>query len=213
MEKHYPIGGTIRTLRRQRGISQEVLAQALDVSIQAVSKWETNASLPDILLMPAIARFFGVTIDYLYHGDGEQKDGNEEIPDDGKWRIVQYCGRHLIRQDEYDRGKAILLDTSRLPADCKWEAEIWGSADIQGDVGGGVQAGAEVNCANVGGNILSGNGVNCGNVGGGIQCGDGVNCGNVRTRLTAGISAETSRRKGTSAVPISARRGGSSAAH
>ena len=35
MEKHYPIGGTIRTLRRQRGISQEVLAQALDVSIQA----------------------------------------------------------------------------------------------------------------------------------------------------------------------------------
>ena len=60
------MGGKIRQLRKQKNISQEVLAQALGVSFQAVSKWETCAAMPDVAMIPAIASFFGVSTDELF---------------------------------------------------------------------------------------------------------------------------------------------------
>ena len=60
------MGGKIKALRKQKNISQEVLAQALGVSFQAVSKWETGAALPDVALIPAIAGFFEVSTDELF---------------------------------------------------------------------------------------------------------------------------------------------------
>ena len=60
------IGKKIRNLRLEKEVKQEELAEYLGVSIQAVSKWETEASVPDIALLPGIAVFFGVTIDELF---------------------------------------------------------------------------------------------------------------------------------------------------
>ena len=60
------LGEKIRELRKARDISQEVLAQYLGVSFQAVSKWETGAAMPDVALIPAIASFFGVSTDELF---------------------------------------------------------------------------------------------------------------------------------------------------
>ena len=60
------LGGKIRQLRKQKNISQEVLAQVMGVSFQAVSKWETGAAMPDVAMIPAIARFFGVSTDELF---------------------------------------------------------------------------------------------------------------------------------------------------
>ncbi len=62
------ISTNIADLRRKKGITQEQLAIALNVSPQAVSKWETNTSQPDMMTIPLIADFFGVSIDYLYYG-------------------------------------------------------------------------------------------------------------------------------------------------
>ena len=53
----------IGTLRKQKGISQEMLAGAIVVTPQSVSKWETGAALPDIGLLPALATFFEVSVD------------------------------------------------------------------------------------------------------------------------------------------------------
>ena len=55
----------LKHLRETKGASQEKMAQALNVSYQAVSKWETGKSLPDITLLPLISRYFGITIDEL----------------------------------------------------------------------------------------------------------------------------------------------------
>ena len=60
------LGEKIKTLRKQKNISQEVLAQILGVTFQAVSKWETGVTLPDVTLIPAIASFFGVSTDELF---------------------------------------------------------------------------------------------------------------------------------------------------
>ncbi len=56
----------LRRLRQEKGQTQEQLAQALGVSAQSVSRWECGNTLPDVMLLPAIARFYGITVDELY---------------------------------------------------------------------------------------------------------------------------------------------------
>lgn len=59
------LGNNISEKRKAKGMTQEELAAGLGVSPQAVSKWENNLSCPDISLLPAIAKIFGVSIDEL----------------------------------------------------------------------------------------------------------------------------------------------------
>lgn len=56
------LGARIRTLRKDRGLSQEALAQALEVSRQAVTKWEDGSSLPSTVNLFALSDFFGVPL-------------------------------------------------------------------------------------------------------------------------------------------------------
>lgn len=65
----------IRELRRKSGLSQEELADKLDVSRQAVSKWETGAAVPTADTLVNLADLFGVSLDYLL------RDGTTETPD------------------------------------------------------------------------------------------------------------------------------------
>ncbi len=59
------INEQIAFLRKERGITQEALANALGVTNQSVSKWEASICCPDIQLLPEIAKFFGVTVNSL----------------------------------------------------------------------------------------------------------------------------------------------------
>lgn len=59
----------IRKLRADAGMSQEQLAEALCVSRQAITRWETSAGTPDIDNMKALARFFGISLDELLEND------------------------------------------------------------------------------------------------------------------------------------------------
>ena len=59
------LGEKLKTLRKEKNVSQEKLAAFLEVSYQAVSKWENDVTCPDIFLLPEIARFFGITVDEL----------------------------------------------------------------------------------------------------------------------------------------------------
>ena len=60
------LGAKIKELRQSRGMTQEQVAQKLNVSNQTVSKWETGAACPDLSLIVPIARLFGVTTDELF---------------------------------------------------------------------------------------------------------------------------------------------------
>lgn len=62
------IGKRIAALRKGKGMTQEDLAGRMGVSSQAVSKWETDASCPDISLLPLLCRTLGVTSDELLTG-------------------------------------------------------------------------------------------------------------------------------------------------
>ena len=56
----------LRRLRLAKGLTQEQLAAMLGVSIQSISRWECGNTLPDVMLLPEIARLYGVTVDDLY---------------------------------------------------------------------------------------------------------------------------------------------------
>lgn len=99
------MGKTIKTLRLEKQVRQEEMAQYLGVSSQAVSKWETDSSLPDITLLPAIATYFGVTIDELFQRSNESR--LEQIEN-----MMQRDSR--VKQETFDQSvrflKELLLD-------------------------------------------------------------------------------------------------------
>lgn len=62
-------GKRIAELRRAKGLKQDDLAQMLNVSAQAVSKWENEQSCPDISLLPTISKILGISVDELLTGE------------------------------------------------------------------------------------------------------------------------------------------------
>lgn len=71
-----PIGSVIYSLRKNKGITQESLANAVGVSTGAVSKWENGNAYPDITLLSPIARYLGTTVDGLleFEANLDQED-------------------------------------------------------------------------------------------------------------------------------------------
>ena len=59
------LGKNIYKLRKEKGVTQEELAAELGVTAAAVSKWEKGATLPDVLMVCAIADYFGITTDEM----------------------------------------------------------------------------------------------------------------------------------------------------
>ena len=66
------IGNRISKFRKAKGLTQEELAGKLGVSSQAVSKWETDTSCPDISLLPQLCRVLGITADELLTGESSE---------------------------------------------------------------------------------------------------------------------------------------------
>lgn len=96
------LGNNIRELRRQRNLTQEQIAEAFGVSCQAISKWETNSSYPDISLLVIIADYFGVSVDYLLGYDKSKQ--TEEIG-----RICNQAD-DMFKDCEYNQAVVLLRD-------------------------------------------------------------------------------------------------------
>ncbi|MBQ8555287.1 MAG: helix-turn-helix transcriptional regulator [Clostridia bacterium] len=60
------LSSNLRKLRLEKKLTQEQAAEALGVSAQSVSRWETSVTFPDVLLLPGIARLYGVLVDDLF---------------------------------------------------------------------------------------------------------------------------------------------------
>ncbi len=68
------IGENIKRLRRSRGMTQEQLAEILNISNAAISKWERGDSFPDITMLFPIADYFGISVDQLMGHDEKGKE-------------------------------------------------------------------------------------------------------------------------------------------
>ncbi len=179
------LGNKIAQLRKAQNITQEALAQKLDVTNQAVSKWESDQCCPDIQLLPKLADIFGVTVDELF--DREVPPQAQIIsdlpwPDDNILRAILYVGHHMVCREQVN-GKLTL----------RYKGDVKGvDSDIAvqcGNVKGDVDAGTSVTCGNVGGSVDAGTSVQCSEVAGDVDAGTDVHCtGDVHGSVDAGCS-------------------------
>jgi transcriptional regulator with XRE-family HTH domain len=88
-------GKLILTLRKERGLTQHQVAEALGVSEQAVSKWERGLGCPDIELLHALAGFFGVRAERLLAGDLDPNDTDGGNMKRLKLYVCPECGNLL----------------------------------------------------------------------------------------------------------------------
>lgn len=73
------IGSFLKELRRERNLTQEELAEKLNVSGRTVSRWETGANMPDISLLVELAEFYDVSIPEIINGERRSESMNEEV--------------------------------------------------------------------------------------------------------------------------------------
>ena len=78
------LGKRIAALRKQKELKQDDIAQLLEVSPQAVSKWENDQTCPDIGLLPKLAKILGVTTDELLSGKQELQEVKLLPPEERK---------------------------------------------------------------------------------------------------------------------------------
>ena len=111
------LGNKIRELRRARNLTQEQLAATLNISAQAVSKWEMGASYPDMTMIPTLAVLFEVSLDELF--DFDIKNVDKEIED-----IRLEYGKYFW--SNFEKAEQILLDGLKLyPASVQLKTELF----------------------------------------------------------------------------------------
>ena len=111
------LGNKIRELRRANNLTQEQLAATLNISAQAVSKWEMGASYPDMTMIPTLAAFFKVTLDELF--DFDVKNVDKEIED-----IRLEYGKYFW--SNFEKAEQILLDGLKIyPASIQLKTELF----------------------------------------------------------------------------------------
>ena len=176
------IGETIAKLRKEKGLTQGELGGRLGVSNQAVSKWESGMTAPDIMLLPILADEFGCSIDRLFSREGK-REAKPEIhydhcarfpwPDDTTIRGVVCEGRKILKCDALvDRFTfEIIGDAKNVQSECNIE--------VDGNVSGGCKAEGDIHAnGNVSGGCTAGRDiVIAGHLSGGCNCGSSVTVG------------------------------------
>lgn len=94
------IGNRIQKFRKEKGLTQEELGAKLGLSSQAVSKWENDASCPDISLLPQLCRLLGVTADELLSG---KTDTVQVVPQEKRKPFDELVMRVLVNSSEGDK--------------------------------------------------------------------------------------------------------------
>ena len=80
-------------LRKKSGLSQEQLAEQLNVSRQAISKWESDVSIPESEKLVAISSYFNVSVDYLLKDEIEESEiAEQDRREDKSEAITRYIG-------------------------------------------------------------------------------------------------------------------------
>ena len=95
------IGKRIAQLRREKGLTQEELSQMMEVSAQAVSKWENDQTCPDITSLPKLAKILGVTVDELLSGK-EDAPIAQVLPPEERKDIKEMMLRIVVDSSDND---------------------------------------------------------------------------------------------------------------
>ncbi len=155
------LAANIFKYRKKCGFSQGELAQKLGVTFQAVSKWETAKSAPDIAFLPIMADLFGCYIDELFSREIKTEihyDHCAEFPwpDDNTIRVFQTLGRKILKKQE--NGSYIEVS---FPRNCNettrqyFKVEVFGNLVSDSSINGDVVCHGRIDCHEINGDITS----------------------------------------------------------
>ncbi|MBP3569267.1 MAG: helix-turn-helix domain-containing protein [Lachnospiraceae bacterium] len=99
------IGKRIAQLRKEKGLTQEELSQMMEVSAQAVSKWENDLTCPDISSLPKLAKILGVTVDALLSGKEEAAPVAQVLPPENRKELKDMMLRIVVDENGGDHVK------------------------------------------------------------------------------------------------------------
>lgn len=116
------IGKVIRKLRIERGLTQSELAERLNMTSQAVSKWENETSCPDISQIVPIASVFGVSTDRLFGRGGSDNEEVSRLLEEASARITTHDAAGVFAAwSELQEGlKRFPANISNLTCICTW---------------------------------------------------------------------------------------------
>ena len=97
------IGERITELRKMQNLSQGQLAEAMEVSRQAVSKWENDQTCPDIGLLPQLSKILGVTVDELLSGKADEELPAVRLVPEAERKDVKDMMLRIIVEDGGDK--------------------------------------------------------------------------------------------------------------
>ena len=103
------LSAVIKERRHKLGFTQKQLAEKLDVSDKAVSKWERGESMPDISLLPQIALVLDVSMDYLFSGIGNTTQNTENNPPDNETRQKAITASSAVLQNKINTRYVIAI--------------------------------------------------------------------------------------------------------
>ena len=129
------LGNKIRHFRRRDGRTQGNLAEALGVTAQAVSRWESGGSYPDMETIPAIANYFHISIDELFGYNNDREEKINSIIENAKKTLahqgfVLYQG--CLSEDVYESIEMLRAASEEFPNEpriLRWLAQalmMWG---------------------------------------------------------------------------------------
>ena len=84
------IGGFLKCLRREKGLTQEQLAERFSVSSRTVSRWETGSNMPDVGMLVELADFYDVDIREIIDGERKSEMMDKETKDTLK-KVAEYA--------------------------------------------------------------------------------------------------------------------------
>ena len=129
------LGKNIAKFRKEKGWTQGELGEKLGVSNQAVSKWESEMNMPDVLLLPALADLFGCYIDELFQRNViPEKESVFSLPweNDDVIRCVVFKGHEMLTsKDDITKNVTFEIAGNALSVVCD------GNVVINGNIAGG----------------------------------------------------------------------------
>lgn len=129
------LGKNIAKLRKEKGWTQSELGEKLGISNQAISKWESEMNMPDVLLLPALADLFGCYIDELFQRNViPEKESGLSLPweDDEVIRCVVFKGHEMLKsEDDITKNVTFEIAGNALSVYCD------GNVIVNGNIAGG----------------------------------------------------------------------------
>ena len=153
------IGKNIARFRKAKGWTQAELGEKIGVSNQAVSKWESETSMPDVMLLPVLADAFGCYVDELFSREVKTEihyDHCAEFPwaDDNTIRIFQTGGKKIMKSQEVNTCMEVTF-----PRNCNettrqyFKVEVLGNLMSDSSINGDVVCHGYIDCHEINGDV------------------------------------------------------------